>query len=167
MNSRTRGFLVLMATTLVAISTLAAVHEATRSRVEGNRARALWRHAQALTGIDDLHLRGTPPAAGSTIRLEDGRRLLFGSVEGYGGPIDFLTLLTPTRTIAGIRVTRHQETPGIADFIDQPDSEWLHQFIGLDAGSLNLIDGVTGATITTSAIRRGVHGLVNQVGDLP
>jgi len=166
MSARTRGFLVLMTTTLVVISALAAVFEATRNRVESNRARALWRHAQSLTGVDDLHKRGTPPAAGSAIRLDDGRGLLFGSVEGYGGPIDFLVLLTPSHAIAGMRVIRHQETPGIGDFIDQPDSDWMRQFIGIDAESVHQIDAKTGATITTDALWRGVHGLVKKVEGL-
>ena len=167
MNTRTRGFLVLMVVTLVLITTLAAVYEATRDRVDSNRSRALWRHAERLAGIDDLHLRGMPPARGSAITLNDGRRLLFGSVEGYGGPIDFLVLLASTRNIAGLRVTRHQETPGIGDFIEQPESEWMRQFIGVDTESLNGIDGKTGATITTEALRRGVQELVNHAGDQP
>lgn len=167
MNTRTRGFLVLMVATLMVISTLAAVHEATRDRVDSNRARELWRHAETLSGIDDLHQRGMPPAVGSAISLNDGRRLLFGSVEGYGGSIDFLLLLASSRNIAGLRVTRHQETPGIGDFIDQPESEWMRQFIGADATSLNDIDGKTGATITTRALSRGVQDLVNRTGDQP
>jgi Na+-translocating ferredoxin:NAD+ oxidoreductase RnfG subunit len=167
MNTRTRGFIVLMVATLVVISTLAAVHETTRDRVNANRARELWRHAETLTGIDDLHQRGTPPAAGSAISLNDGHRLLFGSVEGYGGSIDFLVLLASTHHIAGLRVTRHQETPGIGDFIDQPESEWMRQFIGADATSLNDIDGKTGATITTRALSRAVQELVSHTGDQP
>lgn len=167
MTTRWQGFLALMATTLVVITTLAAVSEVTRERVAGNRARALWRQAEALTGTNDLHLRGMPPAAGSAMALSDGRRLLFGSVEGYGGPIDFLVLLSPGSTIAGLRITRHQETPGIGDFIDQPESAWMRQFIGFDVASLNSIDGKTGATITTNALRQGVQGLVNSAGDLP
>ncbi len=167
MNTRTRGFLVLMVVTLVLISTLAAVYETTHARVDSNRARALWRHAEMLSGIDDLHLRGSPPATGSAINLNDGRRLLFGSVEGYGGPIDFLVLLASTDTIAGWRVTRHQETPGIGDFIDQPESQWMRQFIGADAESLSGIDGKTGATITTKTLHLGVQELVNRAGDQP
>ena len=167
MNTRTRGFFVLMLATLVVISTLAAVHEATRNRVDSNRARELWRHAEALTGINDLHQRGMPPAVDSEIRLNDGRRLLFGSVEGYGGSIDFLVLLGSSRNIAGLRVTRHQETPGIGDFIDQPESGWMRQFIGASTTSLRDIDAKTGATITTMALSRGVQDLVNRTGDLP
>ena len=167
MSTRTRGFLVLMVATLVVISTLAAVHEATRGRVDSNRARALWRHAETLTGINDLHTRGLPPAAGSTITLNDGRFLLFGSVEGYGGPIEFLVLVAQTRSIDGLRVTRHQETPGIGDFIDQPESAWMRRFVGADAESMNNIDGKTGATITTKALRGGVQELVTRAGDQP
>lgn len=175
MNTRTRGFIVLMLATLVVISALAAVHEATRDRVDANRARELWRHAATLTGVDDLHQRGMPPAAGTAISLNDGRRLLFGTVEGYGGSIDFLVLLGSSRGssrhssrhIAGWRVTRHQETPGIGDFIDQPESGWMRQFIGASTTSLRDIDGKTGATITTRALTRGVQELVSHTGDQP
>ena len=96
------------------------------------------------------------------------RRFLDHKVRpGQRGPIDFLVLLASTDTIAGWRVTRHQETPGIGDFIDQPESQWMRQFIGADAESLSGIDGKTGATITTKTLHLGVQELVNRAGDQP
>ena len=59
--------------------------------------------------------------------------------------------------VQGLRVTRHQETPGIADFITQPQRPWLQHLVLLDADEIGRVQALTGATITSRAILRGLN----------
>lgn len=87
--------------------------------------------------------------------------------DGYSGDIDLLIALYPDQRIAGVRVTAHQETPGLGDKIERRKDDWIDQFRGLslsqpaeakwtvrkDGGDF---DGFTGATITPRAV---IHAL--------
>ena len=85
---------------------------------------------------------------------------------GYGGPIDILVGLEPNNRLRGIRVISQQETPGLGAKII--DTSFLDQFVGLGPEELALssaggvVDAITGATISSSAVRRfAVSSLVN------
>ena len=58
-------------------------------------------------------------------------------------------------------VTGHQETPGIADFLNDPEHEWLLSFIGRGPDAAE-VDTISGATITTRALARSVGGALAQ-----
>ena len=75
-------------------------------------------------------------------------------------------------TIAGAKVTAHGETPGLGAKA-QADPEWIKQFAGKAAdGSLAVAkDGgdvvaITGATITSRAVTRGVNRAATYVASL-
>ncbi len=90
--------------------------------------------------------------------------------DGYGGRIGLLVAVGADQRIAGVRVTRHQETPGLGDYIDprkdrNKQSPWIEQFrgeprdsaralqIAKDGGS---IEYRVGATISARAVTRAV-----------
>lgn len=50
--------------------------------------------------------------------------------DGYSGPIRLLVAIEPTGTVLGVRVTGHQETPGLGDDIDAGRSNWIRGFEG-------------------------------------
>ena len=52
--------------------------------------------------------------------------------------------------ISGLRVLRHEETPGLGDFIE---GDWLQQFVHQPPED---VDTVTGATITSRAVIRAL-----------
>ena len=59
---------------------------------------------------------------------------------GYGGPITFLLMTKPqTEALPRLRVLKHLETPGIADFLNEADISRVY-------------DGVSGATISATAL---------------
>ncbi len=88
--------------------------------------------------------------------------------DGYAGKIKLLVGVYNNGTIAGVRVTEHQETPGLGDKIEIEKSNWIEQFKNLsltnkdekawkvkkDGGEF---DALTGATITPRAIIKAVH----------
>ena len=87
---------------------------------------------------------------------------------GYNGPIHMLVGVYHDGTIAGVRVVKHRETPGLGDGIESQRSDWV---LGFDRKSLSdpesrqwkvkrdggEFDQFTGATITPRAVVKAVH----------
>ena len=72
--------------------------------------------------------------------------------DGYNGEIEFIIAFAVNEGIAGVRVLRHRETPGIADFLNDEN------------GAQQSLDGVAGATITSEAMRAAVGDLLKWSG---
>jgi Na+-translocating ferredoxin:NAD+ oxidoreductase RnfG subunit len=132
---------------------LASTAGLTGERIEQNRNRQFLDLVSTLIG-------GAPPQTiewnGDIARLCDGNTLVRGAVQGYAGSVRWLVaadVTGPSPTLRALRITLHQETPGIADFLDLPERGWLAALRGLDAGSLATVDTVTGATVTSRALR--------------
>lgn len=90
---------------------------------------------------------------------------------GFGGTIDMIVGIDAEGTVAGVSVISHSETAGIGTKVvaDKPNSAGvgvLSQFVGRSAGEGNLftvnsgsneVDAISGATVTTKAITRGIN----------
>ncbi|MGB1192190.1 MAG: electron transport complex subunit RsxG [Pseudomonadales bacterium] len=84
--------------------------------------------------------------------------------DGYSGDIDFIIGINVSDgSIAGVRVIKHKETPGLGDKVDLRKSEWVLDFNGHSLGDPDsegwtvkkeggIFDGFTGATITPRAV---------------
>lgn len=144
---------------------LAGVHELTEERIAANRDAYRWRIAFELLG-------GAFPTAGlgwrnNRLELADGRLLLRSSTPGYAGNIELLAAFQDEgqgegqrrRRLLGARVTAHRETPGLGDFVELARSPWMRQF---SRRPPEAVDAVTGATITSEAVKRGVADLLQQ-----
>jgi electron transport complex protein RnfG len=99
--------------------------------------------------------------------MKDGRpsALLLRHItpRGYSGNIDILTAVKADGQIAGVRVTRHKETPGLGDKVELAKSQWMLTFNGTTVSQENAshfavkkdggqFDQFTGATITPRAV---------------
>lgn len=87
---------------------------------------------------------------------------------GYNGSIDLLVGIYFDGTLAGVRVVKHRETPGLGDAVEAERSDWILRFNGKslndpvskhwkvkrDGGDF---DQFTGATITPRAVVSAVH----------
>ncbi|NOU52852.1 electron transport complex subunit RsxG [Pseudoalteromonas sp. JBTF-M23] len=91
--------------------------------------------------------------------------------KGYSGNIDILTAVKADGSIAGVRVTRHEETPGLGDKVELAKSDWITTFNGMTISEANVkqfavkkdggqIDQFTGATITPRAVVNSVKQAV-------
>jgi electron transport complex protein RnfG len=90
---------------------------------------------------------------------------------GYSGDIKLLTAVLSNGNIAGVRTTKHEETPGLGDKVDVKKSPWITTFKNLtvngdddarwavkkDGGQF---DQFTGATITPRAVVGSVKSAV-------
>lgn len=94
--------------------------------------------------------------------------------EGYSGKIHIITGIYQDGTIAGVRVLKHRETPGLGDKVEIRKTDWILGFNGerlrptqplywqvtKDGGHF---DQFTGATITPRAIVKAVKNALNFV----
>ena len=96
--------------------------------------------------------------------------VVFTSVapNGYNGSIRLLVGIKVNGQLAGVRVVKHQETPGLGDVVSITHSDWI---LGFDNKSLSnpdskhwkvkrdggIFDQFTGATITPRAVVNAVH----------
>ena len=82
---------------------------------------------------------------------------------GYSDNIDILTAVMRDGSISGVRITRHEETPGLGDKVELAKSDWVTTFNGLTVNTKDddnfavkkdggQFDQFTGATITPRAV---------------
>lgn len=87
--------------------------------------------------------------------------------DGYNGAIDLLVGIYTDGSVAGVRVTRHRETPGLGDAIEVERNDWILGFTGRSLGQPprsqwtvrkdgGAFDQLTGATITSRAVVKAV-----------
>ena len=152
--ARFRQALAFVALVLVCALLLGLTARLTEPRIDANRTRQLTATIEALTGA---------AVAPGSITWENGQAplcgpitLLRGEAAGYGGPIRWLAAARRGEppTLTGVRIVSHQETPGIADFLDHPERGWLVGFQGLDTRGAAEVAAVSGATITSRALGR-------------
>ena len=168
-------------TTLVALTEYSA-----ESAIAENERQLLLRNLYALLprekldndiATDTLQLPATPLLGTDSTSLAYRARLggepvavVFNSIapNGYSGSIHLLVGVYVDGSLAGVRVVKHSETPGLGDAIDSRKSDWIRGFDGKsltdpaakgwqvkrDGGEF---DQLTGATITPRAVVRAVH----------
>jgi len=153
------GFLALV---IGCAALLAATAALTGERIDENRARRFQQILIEVAG--SAALAAHVDWQGDVAPLCDGRALLRGTAAGYGGDIRWLAAarLGDPPALANLRITAHQETPGIADFLDTPGTGWLSMLHGLDPPRLARADAVSGATITSRALQRALAAALQQ-----
>jgi electron transport complex protein RnfG len=125
---------------------------------------------------DQIELSANPLLSGETSiayrAFKDGKPVAVVlspiAPNGYNGPINMLVGINFDATIAGVRIIRHRETPGLGDAIEAERSDWVQIFNGTslqnptekkwkvkrDGGHF---DQFTGATITPRAVVKAVR----------
>ena len=176
------GLLLFALVTAGAVSTTRFL---TAERIEHNRAEAAARLLRELAPPEQgyqvqldrpLLLEAAPElgqrdAFAAHLAYRDGQPALLLlpviAPDGYTGNIELLVALYPEGEVAGVRVTRHLETPGLGDKIEVQKSDWIHDFIGRSLSNPEPqgwtvkkeggeFDQFTGATITPRAVVRAV-----------
>jgi electron transport complex protein RnfG len=93
--------------------------------------------------------------------------------KGYGGAIDMLVAVSPEGKVINFTITTSNETPGLGS--KASDEPFKGQFPGKtsnqlavtkDASKKDNIQAMTGATITSKAVTKGVKEAVDAVADI-
>lgn len=97
-------------------------------------------------------------------------------VAGYGGEITMTVGISLDGTIRGVKIGENSETPGLGKKVKDPN--FSSQFAGKNPGELALtvvktgstkveeIDGISGATVSSKAVVRGVQAALNMTKEL-
>lgn len=181
-----RTGVILLAFAVVATALLVFTYKLTQPRIERNQeAQKLALLSQVLPrALYDNDLLSSqqriPPDPGLGTRQPStmwvGRRdgaitavvLEAIAPDGYGGDIHLLIGIDISGELTGVRVTRHNETPGLGDYINRQKSPWIDQFTGKSLSSPlrsqwgvakdgGAFDARAGATITPRAVIKAVR----------
>ena len=95
--------------------------------------------------------------------------------EGYGGDIQFTVGFDMNGTVTGVSMLSISETAGLG--MKAKEAEFLNQYVGKSGGSFvvnkdnsagaaNEIDAISGATVTTRAVTKGVNAAYITVNEI-
>lgn len=178
--------IVLMIFAIIGAAIVGFTHDNTAERIELNHQRTLLQRLNTIIPAERYNndlLQGKITIAASKLLGTDNNQTAYiakldkqpvGVVlpaiapNGYNGPIHLLVGIYANGELAGVRVTRHRETPGLGDAIEESRSNWISGFTGKsldnpttknwkvkrDGGDF---DQFTGATITPRAVVTAVH----------
>lgn len=198
LSAMRRGALTLGIFALITAGSVSVTRALTAERITQHQQAYQHRQLQAVlsqaladTSIDQLlesafdlpnaaALGHRQPAMGWQISRGNHRAIILPVItrQGYSGEIDLLVGIDEQQRISGVRVTYHQETPGLGDKIERQRSDWITRFNGLSLDELppnawavkkegGQFDGFTGATITPRAVIQAVHTALRYVADTP
>lgn len=176
---------------LLGLGLVTAMNDAARHRMEANEYADLLKTLESVIPADrfdndllkDATTLATPGLPGTgLVTLYRARRqgkpaavvLNVSAPDGYGGNIRMLVAVERDGLLAGVRVIKHRETPGLGDLIETEKSDWIHSFdhrsldnpppirwkVKRDGGDF---DQFAGATITPRAIVKTVRDTLDYV----
>ena len=170
---------------LLAVVLVGGTWHYTRQRIADNAARRILTEISTVLPESlydnephkDMVLRDT--GAGQPLPVYRARRhgspvaavLTVSAPNGYVGPIRMLVGIAADGRVLGVRITAHQETPGIGAAIAADPSAWLAAFVGrslteppearwnlrTDGGDF---DAIAGATVSSRGTLEGVRTAV-------
>ena len=184
-RSMLKNSLVLGLFAIVTVGLVAITQQGTAQRIAAAEREAKNRALGELlpVGSYDNHLQdsmrliedpllGNRNASPSYIASLDGKSvaviLQATAPDGYSGSIELLVGIQADGSLAGVRVIRHKETPGLGDKIELIKSNWVQGFTGKSLNNPDAagwavkkhsgqLDQSAGATITPRAVVKAVH----------
>jgi electron transport complex protein RnfG len=75
--------------------------------------------------------------------------------KGYGGALSLLVGTDKERRVLGVKILSHTETPGLGTKVTEPS--FLSQFLNKRAEDIKNVSAITGATISSEAVKKGVR----------
>lgn len=190
-NALTLAIFALVCTAVVALthrltqSTIIEQEQAQLLRVldellpESNHDEPLFDHCVMLTSPQFL---GSKDALPVFTAVKNGKPQGYAieaiAPDGYSGDIKLVVGVEIDGTLSGVRVLKHNETPGLGDKIELKRSPWILSFNGKSMTDENDLrwavrndggqfDAFTGATITPRAVVKAVRKVLLLVQQQP
>ena len=172
------GGILFIITFTVALS-LGVVNSLTKDKIAQNTQNAQSEAGKGVIG--DTAQDGTevsyPPTGNTSVdkitehTLANGEKAYSVSCKpvGYGGTISITVGLDSNLNVTGVAITNMKETPGLGARAKEPS--FYEQFIGKKEGvsvtkdtpNGNQIQAISGATITSKAVTKGVNDAISEV----
>ena len=179
MNKIVKNALILMAFSLVLGFVLGAVYKITEGpiaeatlRKEMEAYKVVFENADtfnevavnAAVAAQAMTDGGYPDEINKAFEAVDASGNCIGYVvqlttkDGYSGGIVMVVGVTLDGTVNGFSVTAHSETSGLGTKAFDP--EYADQFKGIPATSVSGISTISGATLTSTAVKNGINAAV-------
>ncbi|MFA4857706.1 MAG: RnfABCDGE type electron transport complex subunit G [Candidatus Margulisiibacteriota bacterium] len=164
LNEYLRLGLFLFVISAVAAGLLAGVYLVTAPKISAQKAQETRQAlTQLLPAAQTFNQLTTSTWSGSKEGSEIGRIYLEKPM-GYSGPIEILVAIESRMRVAGVKILSMAETPGLGTKVLSP--QFLQQFIGKSGkdpiNPKEDIDAITGATITSRAVCKGVKSALEK-----
>ena len=168
--------IVLLVICLVAAAALAGTYQFTKPMIDAINAKmAAEARMEVLSTADNFEQMDVELKDGvsEVYKATNGAGVVITSAsKGFGGLVTVMTGFNAEGVITGIKVTdASQETPGLGSKATLP--AYTDQFAGASAiafgeasGDATRIDGVSGATYTSTAVFNAVDAAVAQFAEL-
>jgi len=75
---------------------------------------------------------------------------------GFGGDIDMVVGISNEKVIIGVKVFSNTETPGIGSRVVGEKSEYLPRFINASSRTIQDVEIISGASISSNAVKTGI-----------
>ncbi len=159
-----------------------------RARLQSEHARNLGWIYSVLSGTNVANVTLNPVEVVDPVRMERARvapivnvyehgvwraaAIKLATTAGYNGDITIALAIEEGGSIIGLKILSHLETEGFGDVITQSDPSWIEPLVNLSLEShdpnrwrLRIhggdVDGVSGATVTASAVVAAVYTALN------
>jgi len=172
-----RPIVVLSVICVITVAALAATYQFTLPYIEAANANAA---AEAMKEVFPAQAAGASEITfeeGDPAKIEEGGGVLAYSLvyneshelagavvtvgtKGYGGTVKMMVSVGMDGAVTGVTVLEHAETQGLGSKATVP--EYLKQYIGMKSAEPDLISG---ATITSTAIKNGVRAALDFFGN--
>lgn len=168
----------VVVTCVVAASGLAATYAVTKDRIaeqdrlaQENSLKASLPEAESFEEVTDAAVLADAEAAAGEVQVKgifiafdsSGNKIGWGlrlGSRGYGGYAQLVIGLDTSGSVTGVSVLSHGETPGLGSKVME-DKAYLGAFTELPAGfsakDVKAIDGISGATKSSRAVKHAVE----------
>jgi len=168
MKNMTKMSLILFLVCGIAAGSLAFVNKATKDRIaEFARIEKAEALKEVFPGVEEFK-EILPGRQWEALRAGQRQGYVFSAlVQGYSGPVEALFGLDLRNAITGVRVIRHNETPGLGAKIT--GEKFLGQFQGRAREAVALkkddpagaIDAIAAATISSRAVTHSIRSVID------
>ncbi len=127
---------------------------------------------QDIRTVEADEMLGTDEATQAHIARRDGKPVAVVleaiAPDGYSGKISLIMAIHQDGSLGGVRVVKHNETPGLGDYIDIAKHDWIKTFDGRSRSLFpdgmwkvrkdgGMFDYMAGATVTPRAVVKAVN----------
>lgn len=157
--------LVLGLICLVVTALLAFVNEKTapviRDAEENNASAARSEVLSEAKAFEKMSIAQLPEGVSDVYQGKNKKGEVCGYVirmqaKGYGGPVKMIAGLHADGSIAAVRTLSHAETNGVGTKAVDNNAGYYEKFKGLSGQAYQKVDTVSGATISSTACKKGI-----------
>jgi len=158
-----RAILVILAAALAVLGVAGGISAFAERRSEREQLALMRRLLPGSGDFMQLETDGADEAILRVFRANEGH-VIETVTNGYGGGVVLLTGVDGSGRVTGVAIRQMEETRGVGSRIAR-DEAFLRQFLGTSANAEigGNVDGVSGATVTSKAVAKGVNAAAGYV----